>query len=177
MITLSADTLIKAGAVLGALAALLGYCVKSVKWYLRQAEQDKDIKAIKKENTLIVYALSAVILLMNLIVVCVITLLNLISSRDEIQLMRLIGISSAHVRQVYIVQNAILGLAATVLSLITSHLALLFVNNIRRAYGIVLNPLRFYPLELLIAGVVMLISVLPTIGFIGALSRRDALRK
>ena len=125
----------------------------------------------------IVYALSAVILLMNLIVVCVITLLNLISSRDEIQLMRLIGISSAHVRQVYIVQNAILGLAATVLSLITSHLALLFVNNISRAYGIVLNPLRFYPLELLIAGAVMLISVLPTIGFIGALSRRDALRK
>ena len=59
MITLSADTLIKAAAVLGALAALLGYCVKSVKWYLRQAEQDKDIKAIKKEYTLIVYALSA----------------------------------------------------------------------------------------------------------------------
>ncbi len=59
VITVSADTLIKGAAVLGALAALLGYCVKSVKWYLRQAEQDKDIKAIKKENTLIVYALSA----------------------------------------------------------------------------------------------------------------------
>ncbi len=125
----------------------------------------------------IVYALSAVILLMNLIVVCVITLLNLISSRDEISLMRLIGISSAHVRQVYIVQNALLGLAATILSLITSHIALVFVNNISRAYGIVLNPLKFYPLELLIACAVMLISVLPTIGFIGALSRQDALRK
>ncbi|MBR6008687.1 MAG: ABC transporter permease [Clostridia bacterium] len=125
----------------------------------------------------IVYALSAVILLMNLIVVCVITLLNLISSREEIQLMRLIGISAGHVRQVYIIQNAILGAAATVLSLLLSHIALLFVNNISRAYGIVLNPARVYPLELLIALAVMLISVLPTIGFIGALARRDALRK
>ncbi|MBR5010136.1 MAG: FtsX-like permease family protein, partial [Clostridia bacterium] len=101
----------------------------------------------------------------------------LISSREEIQLMRLIGISAGHVRQVYIIQNAILGLAATVLSLLLSHIALLFVNNISRAYGIVLNPARVYPLELLIALAVMLISVLPTIGFIGALARRDALRK
>ena len=59
MLTVSADTLIRGAAVLGALAALLGYCVKSVKWFLRQEEQDRDIKAIKKENTLIVYALSA----------------------------------------------------------------------------------------------------------------------
>ena len=52
----------------------------------------------------------------------------------------------AIVRQVYIIQNAILGAAATVLSLLLSHIALLFVNNISRAYGIVLNPARVYPL-------------------------------
>ncbi|MCR4620796.1 MAG: FtsX-like permease family protein [Clostridiales bacterium] len=125
----------------------------------------------------IVYALSAVILLMNLIVVCVITLLNLISSRDEIQLMRLIGISARRVRQVFMIQNAILGAAATLLSLLLSHVALLFVNNISRAYGIVLNPFKLYPLELLIVLAVMLISVFPTILFISLLARKDALTK
>ena len=59
MVTVSVETIIKAGALIGALAAIIGYCVKGIRWYVRQEEQDRDIKPIKKENTLIVYALSA----------------------------------------------------------------------------------------------------------------------
>ena len=64
------QTIITAGAVLGALGAIIGGILKVHKWYLRQEEQDKAIKELKKhheedlkrvreENTLICYALSA----------------------------------------------------------------------------------------------------------------------
>lgn len=53
------ETVIFAGSVLGALLAIAGAAFKLHKWYLRQNEQDEEIKNIRVENTLICYALSA----------------------------------------------------------------------------------------------------------------------
>lgn len=59
MLTLTPQTLITVAAVAAAVLALLGYYNRAHSWYLKQEKQDKDIKAIKREQTLVVYALSA----------------------------------------------------------------------------------------------------------------------
>lgn len=69
-IFLTWQTIITAGAVLGAAGALIGALVKLVRWMDRQKQQDNDIKALrdthnndmdsmKQEQTLIVYGLLA----------------------------------------------------------------------------------------------------------------------
>ena len=57
--TVTPQTIITVAAVLAALFALFGYYNKAHNWYLKQEQQDKDIKAIKREQTMVVYALSA----------------------------------------------------------------------------------------------------------------------
>lgn len=69
-IELTAQTILTAAAVVGAVGALLGAFVKMVRWMDRQKQQDGDIKALrethnhdmdamKQEQTLIVYGLLA----------------------------------------------------------------------------------------------------------------------
>lgn len=58
-VTVSADTIITIAAVIGALGVIFGVVFAVYRWYLKQEKQDKDIAHIKKEDTLIVFALSA----------------------------------------------------------------------------------------------------------------------
>jgi predicted histidine transporter YuiF (NhaC family) len=58
-ITITADTFITIAAVITALGVIFGAIFAVYKWYLKQNKQDEDIKRIKEENTLIVFALSA----------------------------------------------------------------------------------------------------------------------
>ena len=58
-ITINADTLIKAAAVLAAVLAIAGVVFAVYRWYLKQNKQNDEIKKIKSENTLICYGLSA----------------------------------------------------------------------------------------------------------------------
>ena len=69
-ITLTWQSIITAGAVLGALIALVTYFSKVVRWVDKQGKQDKDIqairqhheddmKSIKDEQTLLVYGVLA----------------------------------------------------------------------------------------------------------------------
>jgi uncharacterized membrane protein len=62
-ITIATDTIIAAGAVVTALAAMFGIIFSAYRWYLRQAEEDKkhdkEIAAMKAEETIVIYALSA----------------------------------------------------------------------------------------------------------------------
>lgn len=51
--------IITAGSVATALGFLVGFFCKVHKWYLKQENQDEEIKEIKEENTLICYALFA----------------------------------------------------------------------------------------------------------------------
>ena len=56
---ITAQTLITAASLIAALTAIVGLVLKTHKWYLRQERQDKEIEKMKKENTLICFALAA----------------------------------------------------------------------------------------------------------------------
>lgn len=58
-ITITAQSLITAAAVLSALLAIAGVVFAVYRWYLKQNKQNDEIKKIKTENTLICYGLSA----------------------------------------------------------------------------------------------------------------------
>lgn len=58
-ITITADVFITVAAVITALGVIFGAIFAVYKWYLKQSKQDEDIKRIKEEDTLIVFALSA----------------------------------------------------------------------------------------------------------------------
>lgn len=58
MITIE-QKIITFGAVIGAVALILGYLFKAYEFYQKQKQQDKEIERIKEENTLICFALSA----------------------------------------------------------------------------------------------------------------------
>ena len=126
-------------------------------------------------STQIVYLLCGVILIMNVLVISVITLLNLLSSREEISLMRLIGISMKKIGLVYLIQNSILGLVSTVLALLLAHISLGLMSSYVASMGIVLSSTRIYAAEFAIAALVFLISVLPTVFSIARMSRKDVL--
>ena len=59
MITLTWQGIITAGAVVAAIVGLMKYYNKIYDLVKHQREQDEDIKAIKREQTLMVYAMQA----------------------------------------------------------------------------------------------------------------------
>lgn len=59
MIELSAHTLITAGAVISALGIIGGVIVWAVRFVDKQRAQDKEIQAIKEEQTILVYGVLA----------------------------------------------------------------------------------------------------------------------
>lgn len=124
----------------------------------------------------IVYILCGVILLMNLMVISVITLLNMYDAQKEIALMRLIGVGMKRIGQLYLIENGIMGLMATLISLAISHGGLALMNGWVSSMGIVLNATKIYGLEWAILAVVFVISVLPTMLRIGHMAKRDGVR-
>ena len=124
----------------------------------------------------IVYILCAVILAMNLLVVTLLAVLNTHDARDEIALMRLIGIGMRRINRLYLLENALAGLAATALSLLAAHAALSGIRGFVSRMGIVLNAARVYPMEWLILLGVFLLSILPTTLMTRRMARRDVLR-
>ena len=125
----------------------------------------------------IVYILCAVILVMNLFVVSVIAVLNMYDSRAEIALMRLIGVSMGKINRLYLIQNAIAGLCAMALSLLTAHLCLWALRGFVAGMGIVLNATRIYPLEWAILLCVFLLSILPTTLLTRRMARQDGMER
>ncbi len=134
---------------------------------LREVMENVDMSAQ------IVYILCVIILIMNIFIISVITLLNMYDSKKEIALMRLIGIGMNKINLLYIIQNGIIGLAATALAFLTSRLCLLLMGGYVASMGIVLDIARIYGFELVIMGVVFLISVLPTVVCTLQMSRKD----
>lgn len=53
------ETIITAATVIGALGAILGVFCTVHKWYLRQKQQDVEIKAIQEEQCLLTYGILA----------------------------------------------------------------------------------------------------------------------
>lgn len=54
-----ATTVVSCASVFSATAIIFGVVFAVYRWYLKQEEQDKAIKQLKEEQTLLVYALSA----------------------------------------------------------------------------------------------------------------------
>lgn len=52
-VTITWATVLSAAAVVGAIIALVGYFTRIVKWFQKQAEQDKDIKGLKEEQRIL----------------------------------------------------------------------------------------------------------------------------
>ena len=127
-------------------------------------------------NRKIVYALCAVILVMNVFVVAVIALLNMYDARRDIALMRLIGIGMGKINLLFLIQNAIVGVAAMLSALGVSHLFLLLIRNYVASMGIVLNALRVYPEEAAIALAAFVLTVLPTAVLTLRMARQDGAR-
>ena len=123
----------------------------------------------------IVYALCGVILIMNIFVITVITLLNMYDAKKEIALMRLIGISMGRIQGVFALQNAIIGLASTVLALLVSFAGLSLMGDYVAGMGIVLSSFTVYPLEAAIMALVFVISVAPTVICTFVMARKGGL--
>ena len=136
---------------------------------IREVMQNVDLSAK------IVYILCIIILVMNIFIISVITLLNMYDSKKEISLMRLIGIGMNKINLLYIIQNGIIGLVSTLLSLLCSRLCLVLMGEFVANMGIVLDSSRIYPFEILIMAVVFVISILPTVVCTLSMSRKDGL--
>lgn len=57
--TITPQTIITAASLIGAAGVIFGAIFAAYRWYLRQNKDTEEIKRLKKENTLICYALSA----------------------------------------------------------------------------------------------------------------------
>lgn len=123
----------------------------------------------------IVYALSAVIVAMNILVISVITLLNMKQSEKEIKLMRLIGISMSRINLIYLIQNAIIGFFSVIFAFGISKLGLLAMSTYALNQGVVLNIGVTYPIEIVLLVCVFVINILPTLIWTLVQSRKDGL--
>ena len=135
----------------------------------------RDVLSDADNTKYIVFVLSFIILIMNVIIISIITLLNMYHSAKEISLMRLIGISMKKINLLYVIENGIIGLIATVLAFITSRLCMLFINDYVSSMGVVLNMARVYPIEIFILIGVFVISVIPTMIWTFVMSRKDSI--
>ena len=57
--TITPQTIITAASLIGAAGAIFGVIFAVYRWYLRQNKDTEEINRLKKENSLICYALSA----------------------------------------------------------------------------------------------------------------------
>lgn len=154
-------------ALTGAYSDNSSYLVINPNTVLREVLENVDM------SRQIVYILCAVILAMNIFVITLIALLNAYDSRDEIALMRLIGISMRKINMLYLIQNAIAGAAAIMLALALAHAGLMSIRSFVASMGIVLNAWNIYPMEWRILLAVFIISIIPTSAMTLHMSRRD----
>ena len=125
----------------------------------------------------IVYILCAIIIIMNIMIISIITLLNAYHSAKEIALMRLIGIGMKRINLLYVIQNALIGLVSTLLAFGVSRICLLLMQDYVSSMGIVLNPGKVYPLEIVILLAIFAISVIPTIISNTITAKRDSINE
>ena len=124
----------------------------------------------------IVYILCIIILIMNIFVISTITLLNMYDSQKEIALMRLIGVSTAKVNLLFLIQNTVIGFVSTLLSFAASRACIMMISGFVASMGIVLDASTVYPLEYLIMALVFLLSILPTFICTVSIAKKDIIR-
>lgn len=135
----------------------------------------RDVLNEADDTKYIVFVLSAVILIMNIMIISIITLLNMYHSAKEISLMRLIGISMKKINLLYIIQNSLMGLVSVLLAFGVSRICMSLMNDYVESMGVVLNMAKVYPAEFLILLGVFVISVLPTVIWTFCMARKDSI--
>ena len=136
----------------------------------------RDVLNDADDTKYIVFVLSAVILIMNIMIISIITLLNMYHSAKEISLMRLIGISMKRINLLYIIQNGIMGLLSVILAFGVSRFCMFLMNDYVESMGVVLNISKVYPMEFVILLAVFAISVIPTVIWTFCTSRKDGVQ-
>lgn len=121
----------------------------------------------------IVFALCTIIFVMSIILLFVITLLSAQDLKNDIKLMRLIGISSSKIYAIFLLQTGIVSVVSLVFSFIISRIGLSMVNGISTGYGLVINPLKCYPIEFITLAIMFIITLIPIIGYISKLFKKD----
>ena len=89
--------------------------------------------------------------------------------------MRLIGISMKRINLLYIIQNSMMGFVSVFLAFGVSRLCMSLMNDYVESMGVVLNMTKIYPVEFVILLAVFCISVLPTVIWTYAMSRKDSI--
>ena len=121
----------------------------------------------------IVFALCGIIFVMSIMLLFIITLLSAQDLKNDIKLMRLIGISSSKIYAIFTIQTSIISAISLAVSFIVSKIGLSLVNGVSTGYGLVINPAKIYPIEFTVVGVMFVITLIPIITYIAKLFRKD----
>ena len=121
----------------------------------------------------IVFALCGIIFVMSIMLLFIITLLSAQDLKNDIKLMRLIGISSSKIYAIFTIQTSIISAISLAISFIVSKIGLSLVNGVSTGYGLVINPAKIYPIEFTVVGVMFVITLIPIITYIAKLFRKD----
>lgn len=121
----------------------------------------------------IVFALCGIIFVMSIMLLFIITLLSAQDLKNDIKLMRLIGISSSKIYAIFTIQTSIISAISLAVSFIISKIGLSLVNGVSTGYGLVINPAKIYPIEFTVVGVMFVITLIPIITYIAKLFRKD----
>ncbi|MBO5180068.1 MAG: ABC transporter permease [Clostridia bacterium] len=111
----------------------------------------------------IVYILCAVIGVMSFVIIYMINLMMMQDVKKDVLLMRLLGLQRKNITGIILIQNIIVSIVGVVIAFIFTRLSLMLVNNITAAVGIVINYSKVYMGEYLIMGIVVIVSLIPTL--------------
>jgi hypothetical protein len=103
----------------------------------------------------------------------------LVSAQDlknDIKLMRLLGVSGGKIYGIVMLQTAICSILSLLAALALSKVGLTYVNGISTGYGLVINPMRTYDIEYMVIGIMFIVTLIPTFGYISTLFRKDITR-
>ena len=125
----------------------------------------------------IVYILCAVILAMNVFAIALLAMLSAYDSREEIAMLRLIGVSMGRIGLLYLIENALTGAAALAIALAAAHGGLTLIRDFVAGMGIVLDAAHVYPMEGLLLAAVFAVCLLPTTVMTLSMARRDGARR
>lgn len=126
----------------------------------------------------VAYLLCAIILVLAFIIVCIMTLMMLDSLKKEVRTLRFIGLNRGIITKYVLYQTLLLAILSIVFSRLLA-LGVLYVSNmLSSTMGIVLDTGRVYPVEFIIAAIILGICLSPVIFYLnwlfkGALSNES----
>jgi putative ABC transport system permease protein len=124
---------------------------------LRQLLSNIDLS--KKVAQLLTY----IIIAQAVLVIAIMSFLMFESNKKEVHILRFIGLSRWNIVKFVFYQNIFILFIGTVLSGVVSRLALSTANVISETMGIVIDSSKFYPDEFKVAGLILLICLLPVV--------------